>query len=100
LALPFELADLILTPLSTDCPREAFSCGDEIVDKWFHHHACKKHEGYDCRVTLLKRPNDNVPIGFYALGMVAENNALLSRDLVNKFYIKISEKYFPAIQLK
>ena len=100
MALPFEFAELSLTPLSADCPREAFSCGDQTVDKWFHQHACKKHDGYDCRVTLLHSEGDKIPVGFYALGMAAENNGLLARDLIDTFYVKFSDKYFPAIQLK
>lgn len=93
MSLPFEIADLEFKPLSDDCPRGAFSCGDRDIDRWFLKKADGSHRGFQSRVTTVLAPNDPCPIGFFALSWIAERESLLPQS-------PRSRDYFPALHLE
>lgn len=93
MSLPFEIADLEFRPLSDDCPRGAFSCGDRDIDRWFLKMADGRHRGFQCRVTKVHAPTDSHPVGFFALSWIAEREALLPQS-------PRSRAYFPALHLE
>ena len=67
MALPFDPSELDYIPLTEGCPLGEFTCGKEIVDRWLHEKAAKRH-GRDCRVTTIFAPDVQHMVGFYALG--------------------------------
>lgn len=93
MSLPFEIADLEFRPLSDDCPRGAFSCGDREIDRWFLKKADQKHRGFQCRVTTAYAPDDPCPVGFFALSWIAERESLLPQS-------PRSPAHFPALHLE
>lgn len=93
MSLPFDIADLEFRPLSDDCPRGAFSCGDRDIDRWFLKMACESHRRFQSRVTTVHAPGDPCPVGFFALSWIAEREALLPQS-------PRSRDYFPALHLE
>lgn len=96
--LPFDPADLDYAPLSAECPREAFSCGADVVDRWFREKAPTQHTGHHCRVTVANAPNLQNPVAFYALSITTERLADRWSIIPNAPWNK--ESYFPALHLE
>jgi GNAT superfamily N-acetyltransferase len=92
-SLPFDIADLEFRPLSDDCPRGAFSCGDRDIDRWFLKKADDSHRGFQSRVTTVHEPTELCPVGFFALSWIAERESLLPHS-------PRSRDYFPALHLE
>lgn len=96
--LPFDPADLSYTPLSAECPREVFSCGQEIVDRWFKEKADGHHDHHRCRVTTVHAPGDDCPVAFYALAIVAER--LTDKWSLIETFFPNDGNYFPSLRLE
>ena len=96
MGLPFDPVDLSFTPLSEKCPREAFSCGDDTVDRWFREQSENHHSKYRCRVTTVEAPGGGMPVAFYALSMKSVKQHLLTKDLVGKMFVKFTDQ-FPSL---
>jgi len=92
-SLPFDIADLEFRPLSDDCPRGAFSCGDRDIDRWFFKMADDSHRRFQSRVTTVHAPEDPCPVGFFALSWIAERESLLPQS-------PRSRAHFPALHLE
>lgn len=97
--LPFEFGDLIYQPLSEDCPREAFSCGDETVDAWFHEYAHKRHGVYKHRTTVVMAPGDECPVAFFTFSTRTVKQGVMSKALNENFFHTLSGEQFPVISL-
>ncbi|WP_295191129.1 N-acetyltransferase [uncultured Brevundimonas sp.] len=93
MSLPFDIADLEFRPLSDDCPRGAFSCGDRDIDRWFLKKADDSHREFQSRVTTVHAPTGLCPVGFFALSWIAERESLLPQS-------PKSRDYFPALHLE
>lgn len=96
--LPFDPGDLSYTPLSDGCQREAFSCGAEVVDRWFHERAHTYHDKHHCRVTTIHAPGEEVPVAFYALGVVAER--LTDKKTLIPNFLLGGTGHFPSLRLE
>jgi len=96
--LPFDPADLQYEPLSEICPREAFSCGAEIVDRWFREKAFTEHDRHFCRVTTIHAPSDPCPVAFYAVSVVAER--LTDKKSLIPNFRPDDKSYFPSLRLE
>lgn len=95
--LPFDPAELSYAPLSDDCPREAFSCGEDVVDLWFKEKACLHHSRHNCRVTVIFAPDDDIPVAFYAYAVVVDrlfDKATLLETILGQ------RDYFPSLRLE
>jgi GNAT superfamily N-acetyltransferase len=79
LQLPFDPAEIEYAPLSASCPRTAFSCDDDIVDRWFHEKALEHHQ-HHCNVQVAMAPGDPAPVAFYATNFQVSQ---LNRKILN-----------------
>lgn len=60
------MEDIVIEPLG-DHPRGAFFCDVKPIDNFFRKHALDRHAAYATRVFVARRPESNVPLGFYSL---------------------------------
>ena len=83
-------------PLAADLQREAFSCGDDGIDKWFRKKALDHHQNLKCRVNTAFS-NDGVLLGFYAFCITVEDERLLDRNSNLKKYAIL--RCYPTLQI-
>lgn len=93
MTLPFEPHELEFRPFSEKCPRGAFSCGDDLVNRWFHE-KCHEHHLSRCRVTTIHAPGFDELVAFYALSFEVHT---LNRKLLPDFF---GREKFPALHLQ
>lgn len=96
--LPFDPADLSYSPFSAECATASFSCGQDTVDRWFKEKASGHHARHRCRVTTVHAPDDQTPVAFYALAVVAER--LTDRWALIDTFMPNSGHYFPSLRLE
>jgi len=85
--------------LSEHCRRDAFSCGDREIDRWFRKDALKAHSrmGAGFRVVTAHLVGDPRPAGFYALCMYLENENNLEKSGRPKLFSRSG--FFPTLRL-
>lgn len=83
-------------PLAMNLSREAFSCGDHDIDRWFRKKAWDHHNSLQCRVHTAFS-EDGQLLGFYAFCVTVEEERFLDRNShLKKHAIRRS---FPALQV-
>ena len=83
--------------LTEHCKRDAFSCGNRDIDKWFRSKAWKHHAGLRSRVVSAHLSNNPHPVAFYAMSMKLER---VSHLRGNKGFSLFDEGgCFPTVQL-
>ena len=85
-------------PLSTDCPRGAFSCGESDIDNWFIDDAARCIDKYHFRVTTAHIGDEAEPIGFYSLGLILEPERFLSGT--GPIKLRAQGGHYPALHLE
>jgi GNAT superfamily N-acetyltransferase len=58
--------------LSADCPRGAFSCGYEHIDRFFNDRSLDEHTGLFARTVTAHLDGAAEPVGFYAMAIGPE----------------------------
>ena len=83
-------------PLAADLWREAFSCGDADIDKWFRKKALDHHNSLRCRVHTAFSEGGTL-IGFYAFCVAVEDERWLDKQSHLKNHAL--NRFFPALQI-
>jgi ribosomal protein S18 acetylase RimI-like enzyme len=84
-------------PLADALQREAFSCSNAEIDRWFRKNAWDHHKAFKCRVSTAHNAIDDALVGFYSLCITREpENQLDKYSHLRKHSIG---KYFPTLQV-
>lgn len=67
--MPCEIPGFKIEPLGEHHLRGAFSCGNDIIDRFTRERAFRDHQEYKLRVQVAVQANDPTVIGFYCLGL-------------------------------
>jgi ribosomal protein S18 acetylase RimI-like enzyme len=93
-----DLETLRYEPLTDTCPKGAFSCGDATLDKWFTKESHKRHADHTCRVTTVHLGDNPAPVGYYAMGIILEEDRLLKGD--GPIRRRVFQRVYPALHLE
>lgn len=86
--------NITIEPLGDQHSRAAFSCGDNVIDRWCKKTAPAEHAKYKSRSFVATRTGENNVIGIYSLSM----RSLSASTLHNSGYSKeVPALYFAAL---
>lgn len=80
-----KLPGFRIEPLAENHLREAFCCGNDVIDTFFVKRALKDHDAYKVRVRVAVLGDDPTVIGFYSLSLKQLAAKTLGGKLGNKF---------------
>lgn len=90
--------ELQYRPLSDDCSRGAFSCGEPEIDKWFLKKSIEHHDKLKCRVTTVHYAGNEEIVAFFSLKIALEDERLLPTNDPMRDWA--SSRLFPALHLE
>lgn len=93
-----DLTELEYRPLSDQCPRGAFSCGDPDIDEWFLKRSKGNHDGLKCRVTTVHIGAAPEVVAFYSLKIALEDERMLEKTNPMRFWAQ--NRIYPALHLE
>lgn len=93
--MPCKIPNLQIQPLSDNHLREAFCCGNEIIDRFFVDRALKDHNENKVRVRVATSGDDLKAIGFYSLAL----KTLAPKSITGKIGSKFGKWPIPAVYL-
>lgn len=88
--------------LSASCKREAFICGFEKIEKYFHVRAVIEHNSLDARVVTAHLDGSANPVGFFAMSITTEPEDLFegSKPLFPSLIGKFHQRSLLVVHLK
>jgi GNAT superfamily N-acetyltransferase len=95
--LESELSPLEFKRLTAACRRDAFSCGNSEIDRWFRRQSLKQHISMRFRVITAHTEGTNSLVGFYALTIRLEKESNLDRE--HRLFTFSQDGYFATVRL-
>ena len=80
-----ELPGFRIEPLGGNHSREAFCCGNNVIDKFVRERALKDHQSYKVRVRVASIDDVDHIVGFYSLSLKTLAPKSIGGSIGNKF---------------
>ena len=93
-------------PLSASVAREAFSCGDDEIDRWFRKKALEFHDSCKGRVITVHHPSSEDgqaaqhPVAFFAFAIAPQPESHLDKSHRFRRYVVQPHRCFLSLEIQ